>query len=66
MRIREKAFGALAIAAAMTLTATVADARTYYRHMGPTYTYGADRSNPSISPNGVDQDNPRDQQLQGK
>jgi hypothetical protein len=39
------------------------------RHYGPHgdsyYNYGADRGNPSIAPNGWDQDNPRDQQLQG-
>jgi hypothetical protein len=32
---------------------------------GSYYSYGADRANPSLSPNGWDQDNPRDQQLQG-
>jgi hypothetical protein len=32
---------------------------------GPTYSYGANRANGSISPNGLDQDNPRDFQLQG-
>jgi hypothetical protein len=32
---------------------------------GSSYSYGADRANPSLSPNGWDQDNPRDQQLQG-
>jgi hypothetical protein len=40
------------------------------RHDGPPYggsyySYGADRANPSVSPNGWDMDNPRDQQLQG-
>jgi hypothetical protein len=34
-------------------------------HGGRSYSYGADRSNPSFSPRGYDQDNPRDQQLQG-
>jgi hypothetical protein len=32
---------------------------------GTFYSYGADRANPSISPNGWDQSNPRDFQLQG-
>jgi hypothetical protein len=32
---------------------------------GSYYSYGADRANPSLAPNGWDQDNPRDQQLQG-
>jgi hypothetical protein len=32
---------------------------------GSYYSYGAGRANPSVSPNGWDQDNPRDQQLQG-
>jgi hypothetical protein len=32
---------------------------------GSYYSYGADRANPSFSPNGWDLDNPRDQQLQG-
>jgi len=32
---------------------------------GSYYSYGASRANPSLSPNGWDQDNPRDQQLQG-
>jgi hypothetical protein len=32
---------------------------------GSYYSYGADRANPSLAPNGWDLDNPRDQQLQG-
>ena len=42
-----------------------------YGYVGPAwragsyYSYGAGRANPSLSPNGWDQDNPRDQQLQG-
>ena len=35
-------------------------------YAGTYYSYGADRSNPSLAPNGWDQDNPRDFQLQGK
>jgi hypothetical protein len=34
-------------------------------YAGPSYSYGADRANPSMSPNGWDQDSPRDFQLQG-
>jgi hypothetical protein len=38
----------------------------YYGSLrGSTYSYGADRANPSISWSGFDLDNPRDQQLQG-
>ena len=33
---------------------------------GRYYSYGAGRSNPSLAPNGWDQDNPRDFQLQGR
>jgi hypothetical protein len=36
-----------------------------WRRSGSYYSYGAGRANPSLSPNGWDQDNPRDQQLQG-
>jgi hypothetical protein len=32
---------------------------------GSTYVYGADRANPSVSPNGFDQDSARDFQLDG-
>ena len=32
---------------------------------GSYYSYGADRANPSLAPNGWDLGNPRDQQLQG-
>lgn len=39
--------------------------RDYGRYDGSYYSYGADRANPSVNPNGYDQDNPRDQQLQG-
>jgi len=33
---------------------------------GTYYSYGADRANPSIAPNGWDQDNGRDFQLNGR
>lgn len=35
-------------------------------YAGSYYSYGADRANPSLAPNGWDLDNPRDFQLQGK
>ena len=51
------------------LTASAANAQyngpRYYHHGGRYYNYGADRANPSIAPHAWDQDNPRDQQLQG-
>ncbi len=61
---------ALAGAATIALTASAANAQSpRYRAPsglpGSSYTYGADRANPSISPWGWDQDNPRDRQLQG-
>jgi hypothetical protein len=37
-----------------------------YGHGGRYYSYGADRPNPSLAPNGWDQDSPRDFQMQGK
>lgn len=51
------------------LPASAANAQTalshHGRHGGSYYQYGADRGYPSIAPNGWDQDNPRNQQLQG-
>ncbi|HKD66775.1 MAG TPA: hypothetical protein VKB84_08045, partial [Candidatus Binataceae bacterium] len=35
-------------------------------YAGSYYSYGADRANPSLAPNGWDLGNPRDFQLQGK
>jgi hypothetical protein len=35
-------------------------------YAGTYYSYGADRANPSLSPNGWDQNVPRDFQLQGR
>jgi len=68
-----------AVIALATLTASVADAQYapgvrgpygYYNGSGPYagtyYSYGADRANPSLSPNGWDLGNPRDFQLQGR
>lgn len=54
------------------LTASAADAQyaPYYGaarpYAGTYYSYGADRANPSLSPNGWDLGNPRDFQLQGR
>jgi hypothetical protein len=60
---------ALAAIGAPALTASAANAqyapRYYGPHGGSYYSYGADRANPSVAPNGWDVDNPRDQQLQG-
>jgi hypothetical protein len=57
----------------VALMASTAEAQQYapYGYYGPSYapglsySYGANRANPSISPNGWDQNNPRDFQLQG-
>ncbi len=60
---------ALAAISAAALTASAANAQYAPRYYGPQggsyYSYGADRANPSVAPNGWDVDNPRDQQLQG-
>ena len=37
-----------------------------YVRVGSYYSYGADRANPSLAPNGWDLGNPRDFQLQGR
>ena len=70
MRYVRTAFVALAALGTAALAASAADAQTRMRPYGPPaygsyYSYGADRANPSVSPNGWDVDNPRDQQLQG-
>jgi len=69
MRNIRTAFIAMAAIGTAALTASAADAQHAMRHYGPRsdtyYSYGADRANPSIAPNGWDVDNPRDQQLQG-
>jgi len=61
------AFAAIAVIGIAALTASAADARI--RHMtradASYYSYGADKANPSLSPQGFDTSNPRDQQLQG-
>jgi hypothetical protein len=69
MRHIRTAFIAMAAIGAAALTASAANAQSAMRHHGPrggsNYSYGADRANPSVAPNGWDVDNPRDQQLQG-
>jgi hypothetical protein len=68
MRNIRTAFIAIAAIGTAALATSAANAQSM-RHYGPYgdsyYNYGADRGNPSIAPNGWDQDNPRDQQLQG-
>ncbi len=72
--IRNALIAAAAIGIA-ALTASAVDAQyapRYYGdgyaqpYRGSYYSYGADRSNPSLAPNGWDQGNPRDFQLQGR
>jgi hypothetical protein len=63
-----KVFAGIAALGIAALTVSAADARM--RHMTRSdyasyYSYGADKSNPSLSPHSYDADNPRDQQLQG-
>lgn len=68
MRRIHNALIATAVVGLAALTASGASAQYAPRHHGwhgSYYSYGADRSNPSFSPRGYDQDNPRDQQLQG-
>jgi Spy/CpxP family protein refolding chaperone len=69
MRNIRTAFIAMAALGTAALTASAANAQSAMSHYGPhggsSYSYGADRANPSIAPNGWDRDNPRDQQLQG-
>ena len=70
MRNIRIAFIAMAAIGTAALTASAANAQSAMRHYGPPhgdryYSYGADKANPSIAPNGWDVDNPRDQQLQG-
>src|SRR5262249_31988271 len=69
MRHIRTALIALAAIGTAALAASAANAQTarYYGPLpyGSYYSYGADRANPSLAPNGWDQDNPRDQQLQG-
>ena len=56
---------AMAALGTAALTASAVNAQYYGPPHGSYYSYGADRGNPSTAPNGWDQDNPRDQQLQG-
>jgi hypothetical protein len=70
MRNIRTAFIAMAAIGTAALTASAANAQSAMRHYGPPqsdhyYSYGAEKANPSIAPNGWDVDNPRDQQLQG-
>jgi hypothetical protein len=69
MRNIRTVFIAMAAIGTAALTASAANAQSAMRYYGPPqgsyYGYGADRANPGIGPNGWDQDNPRDQQLQG-
>ncbi len=69
MRTIRTAIIAMAAIGTAALTASAANAQSPMRHYGPRggsyYSYGADRGNPSVAPNGWDADNPRDQQLQG-
>lgn len=67
-RIRPLLLALGSAAGIVALTVSAADAqyaRYGYPYGGSYYSYGANRPNPGISPNGWDQDNPRDQQLQG-
>jgi hypothetical protein len=70
MRNIRTAFIAMAAIGAAALTASAANAQYATPYYGPPpaghyYSYGADRPNPGVAPNGWDVDNPRDQQLQG-
>ncbi len=78
MRHVQHALIATAAIALAALTASAANAQYTPRSYGPYgysggpapyagtyYSYGADRANPSLSPNGWDLSNPRDFQLQG-
>jgi hypothetical protein len=76
MRDVHHALIATAVIAFAALSASAADAQYaprpygYYGgaspYAGTYYSYGADRANPSLSPNGWDLGNPRDFQLQGR
>jgi hypothetical protein len=70
MRNIRTVFIAMAALGTAALTASAANAQARYYgdspYRGSYYSYGADRANPSISPNGWDMNNPRDQQLQGR
>jgi hypothetical protein len=66
--LRNAAIALLAIGGSV-LIGSAASAQAPYRYGSPFagsyYSYGADRANPSISPDGWDLGNPRDFQLQG-
>jgi hypothetical protein len=69
MRYIRNAFVAMAAIGVGALTVSAANAQATshgsWKH-GSSYSYGADRANPSFAPYGYDQDNPPDQQLQGR
>jgi opacity protein-like surface antigen len=70
MRDIHHALIAAAVIALAALTASAADAQYaaygYSPYAGTYYSYGANRANPSLAPNGWDLGNPRDFQLQGR
>ena len=71
MRDVHHALIATAVIALAALTASAADAQNAPRYYGApyagvSYSYGANRANPSLSPSGWDLDNPRDFQLNGR
>lgn len=69
MRHLRNATLALLAMGGMVLVGSAANAQSPYGYRSPWagsyYSYGADRANPSISPDGWDLGNPRDFQLQG-
>ena len=66
--LRNAAIALMAIGGAALIGST-ASAQAPYGYAAPDrgsfYSYGADRQNPSLAPNGWDRSNPRDFQLQG-
>ncbi|HLH92935.1 MAG TPA: hypothetical protein VKX28_31305 [Xanthobacteraceae bacterium] len=69
--LRNTAIALVAISGAALIGSAASAQVPYgaYDYAGPRagsfYSYGANRANPSLAPNGWDQDNPRDFQLQG-
>ena len=67
--IRNTALALVAISGAALIGSAASAQAPYGVHGHPYggsyYSYGADRANPSISPNGWNQDDARDFQLQG-
>lgn len=65
--LRDATLALVAIGGAMLIgSAASAQAPYGYYEPGSYYIYGADRANPSIAPNGWDQDNGRDFQFNGR